>query len=562
MTPLTLLSLSLFACTAGKDVALVDDSTPVDSADADADGTPDAEDCAPDDATRHPGAEELCNTLDDDCDGAVDEDAMDASTWYVDADGDGFGDANVPAAACTQPTGAAADATDCDDTEATVNPAAGEICDDRVDNDCDGNADSCRLTGQHEAEDVGIVSEYPAAVTIRVGGGCDVTGDGWDDVLVGAGQSTTKYDESDRRGVVWVFAGGASLPAWFDAAWGRAGPDVDEEGFGGPECIGDVDGNGKAEVVVSAGTAEHDGIYRQGAVYILEFGDDGTAPLDRALAVVDGTYESQALGGAQAGGDVTGNGVWDFAAYDPTTIWVFDGSFRGDGDTSDAVAAVTPRLGPQGLDLSGDYNGDGIADLASGSAGDSTVGNADILFGPLSGASRMDEADVNFFLDDEPITTGGGIRLTTANLGDTDGDGRDDVGMIAETEDGMAVYVAANVTAGSHQLSTVASRLTSTGWGYCLDGAGDIDGDGHTDLIVTEYNFLNVVYGPFVDGGSLEEDAVLQSSGSQYTDCAGLGDVTGDGIPDVGMVTPGAYDNQHLEVIDPARLYVIPGSGM
>ena len=566
MTPFVLVILSLLACTSGKEVGLLDDSTSVDAtaplADTDADGTPDAEDCAPDDATRHPGADELCNALDDDCDGAVDEDATDASTWYADEDGDGFGDSDSPAAACSQPAATSMDATDCDDTEAAVNPAGEEICDDRVDNDCDGNADSCRLTGAFEAEDVGSISEYWAQLGGGIGDGCDVTGDGLDDVLVSGATSATKYDERDYRGVVWVFKGGEGLPESFDDAWGRAGPETVEEGFGGTRCIGDADGDGRAEVAVGAGLAEHDGIYRQGAVYILEFADDGTAPLDGALAVVDGTFESQTLAVDAGGGDVTGNGVWDFAAVDTTTTWVFDGSFRGDGDTSDAVASVAHRTGePKGLDLSGDYNGDGIADLAAGASVSGTVSYADIAFGPLAGASRLDEAEVHFYLDDEPS---GYTRLwlITANLGDTDGDGRDDLGMIAQTKDGMAVYVAAGVSAGTHQLRTVASRLTSTGWGYCLDGAGDIDGDGHTDLVVLQDRYLNIVYGPFVDGASLDEDAVLHTSGPDFTDCEGLGDVTGDGIPDVGMVDPGVYISLYYEVTNPARLYLIPGSGM
>jgi hypothetical protein len=113
-------------------------------ADADADGYPACQDCDDSDAGVNPAALERCNGVDDDCDGSVDEDALDASAWYADADSDGFGDAAVTALACAQPAGFVADATDCDDASATVYPGAEEFCD-GVDTDCDGSVDEDAL---------------------------------------------------------------------------------------------------------------------------------------------------------------------------------------------------------------------------------------------------------------------------------------------------------------------------------------------------------------------------------------------------------------------------------
>jgi len=116
-----------------------DDTAPVD---LDGDGYAIADgDCDDNDASINPGATEMCDGVDNDCDGAVDEaDAADAATWYADADGDGYGDANTATVACDQPSGYVSDATDCDDTDASVNPLATEMCD-GVDNDCDGTVD-------------------------------------------------------------------------------------------------------------------------------------------------------------------------------------------------------------------------------------------------------------------------------------------------------------------------------------------------------------------------------------------------------------------------------------
>ncbi len=100
-----------------------------------------AGDCDDARSAVNPGATEVCNGLDDDCDGTSDEsDAADAATWYTDADGDTYGAAGTGARACTAPTGRVASATDCDDTRVSAYPGAPELRD-GLDNDCDGTAD-------------------------------------------------------------------------------------------------------------------------------------------------------------------------------------------------------------------------------------------------------------------------------------------------------------------------------------------------------------------------------------------------------------------------------------
>ncbi|MDP2305729.1 MAG: MopE-related protein [Pseudomonadota bacterium] len=118
----------------------IDDGTDPTVPDMDGDGYDTATDCDDTDAEVNPGAVETCNGADDDCDEAVDEAAVDASTWYADTDGDDFGDAASAVLACDVPFGYSGDALDCDDTEALVNPDALEICN-GVDDDCDGTVD-------------------------------------------------------------------------------------------------------------------------------------------------------------------------------------------------------------------------------------------------------------------------------------------------------------------------------------------------------------------------------------------------------------------------------------
>ena len=114
-------------------------------------------DCDDTDGAVHPEASEVCDGVDNDCDGAVDDEDADrdpatAGTWHADDDGDGYGDAATATVACVAPPGHVADATDCDDTAAAANPAGREVCD-GLDNDCDGlfdadDADVDLSTGQ------------------------------------------------------------------------------------------------------------------------------------------------------------------------------------------------------------------------------------------------------------------------------------------------------------------------------------------------------------------------------------------------------------------------------
>ena len=103
------------------------------------------QDCDDDAVAAFPGGTELCDGLDNDCDGTVDVDAVDAGAWYDDVDEDGYGALDTEVFACTPPDGWVEDATDCDDASAAAHPGADEVCD-GADNDCDGDADEAGAT--------------------------------------------------------------------------------------------------------------------------------------------------------------------------------------------------------------------------------------------------------------------------------------------------------------------------------------------------------------------------------------------------------------------------------
>jgi len=123
-------------------------------------------DCDDVEATTYPGADEYCDGEDDDCDGTIDEDtAVDAGTWYYDADGDGYGLSGTTDVACEAPSDYVGDGGDCDDGDASINPGAAEVCD-LVDQDCDGTVDNGVLGTDTDcpAEDcTAILADNPAA---------------------------------------------------------------------------------------------------------------------------------------------------------------------------------------------------------------------------------------------------------------------------------------------------------------------------------------------------------------------------------------------------------------
>ncbi len=95
-------------------------------------------DCDDSNPDVHPEADETCNEVDDNCDGAIDEGV--GSPWYLDEDGDGYGDADAQTIACEAPADHVDNDLDCDDLSPASYPGATETCDEQ-DNNCDGEVD-------------------------------------------------------------------------------------------------------------------------------------------------------------------------------------------------------------------------------------------------------------------------------------------------------------------------------------------------------------------------------------------------------------------------------------
>ena len=98
-------------------------------------------DCDDSNVQKHPLISEICDDIDNNCDGQIDEGVK--IILYYDSDGDGYGSNNNKYEECEPPTDPnyIEESGDCDDDESLVNPQAAEICDGGIDNNCDGIAD-------------------------------------------------------------------------------------------------------------------------------------------------------------------------------------------------------------------------------------------------------------------------------------------------------------------------------------------------------------------------------------------------------------------------------------
>lgn len=98
----------------------------------------DRNDCNDSQALAYPGATEICDEIDNNCDGTIDEGVQ--TTYYSDADGDLYGNLSFTMDTCALPVGYVINSSDCDDSNSRIKPSARETCD-LVDNDCDGSVD-------------------------------------------------------------------------------------------------------------------------------------------------------------------------------------------------------------------------------------------------------------------------------------------------------------------------------------------------------------------------------------------------------------------------------------
>lgn len=163
--------------------------------DADNDGfTSCGGDCNDNDNTVYPGATEVCNGVDDDCNLLVD-DGLTFITYYADVDGDTYGDASSSVSTCNgAPMGYVSNSTDCNDNNAAVNPAATEICN-LIDDDCNGLIDENVIAAGAISGPASVcMAVVTGSATYSISPVFDASGYSWtvpNGMIIVSGQGTT-----------------------------------------------------------------------------------------------------------------------------------------------------------------------------------------------------------------------------------------------------------------------------------------------------------------------------------------------------------------------------------
>jgi hypothetical protein len=405
----------------------------------------------------------------------------------------------------------------------------------------------------------------------------DVNGDGYGDIIVGAYGFTN--GETDEGKAYVYFGSSTGLPS--SADWTDVSNQVSAFFGRSVATAGDVNGDGFSEIIVGAMQYDN-GQSNEGGAFLYQGYADGLRE------TVNWTYEINQVGAyfglsVSSAGDVNGDGfsdvivgapIFDDGETNEGSAFVFHGSAAG-LSTFPNWTAEGNQLGVHfGIEVStaGDVNGDGYSDVIIGAYlytnGESEEGRAFVFLGSASGLS--DSAD--WTAESNQSDSEFGRDVSTA--GDVNGDGYSEVivgankFMNGQIQEGRAfVYYGSEAGLSDSANWISESNQLFARYGTSVSSAGDVNGDGYSDVIVGASwydNGLNDEGGAFVYHGSssgLGLTAIWIAEGNfPYANfgmsVSGAGDVNGDGYSDV-IVGAGYEDGGQAQE---GKAYLYKGS--
>ncbi len=369
-----------------------------------------------------------------------------------------------------------------------------------------------------------------------VAGAGDVNGDGYSDIVVGAD------GYSSSTGIAYVYEGSASgLSSTPSATLAGSA----SSSFGSAVAgAGDVNKDGYADVIVGA----YGYSSSTGRAYIYEGSASGLATTVSATLI--GTTAGDDFGISVAlAGDVNNDGYSDVVvgadkANSTGRAYIYQGSATGTG-TSPSTTLNGATAGDEfGFAVSGagDVNKDKYSDVVVGAYKSSTYGRVYVYEGSATGLATSESAKITGTSTD--------FGYAVAGVGDIDSDGYTDILVGCDgagTSNTGAAYLYKGGAAGIGSFSTATLSGSASGdyFGHAVGAAGDVNGDGHPDVVVGAYGYSNnagaaYIYSGSATGLSSTAAATLSEGGDALgTSVSDLGDVTGDGYGDVVVGVPG-----------------------
>jgi hypothetical protein len=470
-------------------------------------------DCQDVDATIHPGAADVWyDGVDQDCDGHND----------YDQDGDGYSSDDYSG-------------TDCDDSEASVNPlgeetwnGADDDCDGFIDNDTDETSADILIDGSSSAESFGK--------SLTAG---DFNGDGAVEIVVGA----SGYNSGEGRITLFTAAD------WNSASDSSDATTIIESGlanatFGASLVnLGDWDGDGIDDLAVGAPTNTFSG-QKAGSIFIFSGPDLASGDVNNTVATLYGWANMQ-LGEGLSATDIDGDGLGDLISYSHDSVMPYN--------------YMSIQYG--------------------GSLGNHSINNIDATWMLLCGTEPNNANPSGCGLGQTPMRGGTADFYNNGHApADLDGDGYNDL-LIAdgyadpESRDEGALWalwgrsvrfdgVGLDFDATATQITGGTSRDEAMGRNATL--AEDADGDNDAEIWLTSDGRGELYY---VEGGpdlrygaiSVTADATANFDTGGDTEAVGniinLGDHDGDGIGDIGLAYYKETDNKN------GRLRILSNNG-
>ena len=576
-----------------------------------------AGDCNDTNASINPAADELCDGIDNNCNAQIDESpATGETTYYLDNDGDGYGEDSSMVTACNPPDPSwVVNNGDCDDSNVNMNPGETEVCNDGFDNDCDGGV-YC-LEGEISLADadirlVGTTAAKNLGTSLSSAG--DINNDGYGDVIMGA--PIPPDSRFPTPGRVFILLGGPNLSDNFFAN------NLMSVTAAGVQIYGAQNGDRAGLAVFGAGDLNNDGIDDalvgapfhtnptftggvQGVTYIL-YGSSTLSPAinlvstpriygaitsshsGSAFAVVNidnDAFDDLFIGAPQGRGrvyllsggpnasssEIPFSGITDLSTY----------TAKMDGESSWDIAGT--RLASAGHANWNDLHEDVAMSAPYHESNGPGAGSVYIYLhngsSPPSGDLNLADADFHFFGE-----TSGSRAGSALAAGDIDGNSRKDLLIGAPffsssiTNRGKVYLHKDNYYNISGEQNVAASDIKFLGQEQNLYAGSalafvDVNNDGYDDVLIGAYGhnsnrgIVYLFYGPLLNGTYSLDNADAKFLGQNTTDRAGYtvsaaGDVNGDGYQDIAIGAPYKDSEAASPATDVGMVYIIYGGGL